>query len=66
MHDVAHGWSVQAETSPDTCVRPHASPILPLRGIDHMRAPLDTFGHDSRLRQLQRITNAMKRQKSAI
>ena len=41
-------------------------PILPLRGIDHMRAPLDTFGHDSRLRQLQRITNAMKRQKPAI
>jgi len=31
-----------------------------------MRAPLDTFDHDSRLRQLQRITNAMKRQKSAI
>jgi hypothetical protein len=31
-----------------------------------MHAPLDTIDHDSRLRELQRITNAMKRRKSAI
>jgi hypothetical protein len=37
-------------------------PILPPRGVDHMHAPLDTIDHDSRLRELQRITKAMKRQ----
>src|SRR5919197_1834422 len=41
-------------------------PILPSRGIDRIRTPLDTFAHESRLRRLRRITNTMKRHRSAI